>query len=138
MSDLVRLSFSIEKSLYQQLETLVKDAHYTNRSEFVRDMIREHLVARQWKEDEECLGTITLVYNHNLRQLGQKLTKVQHHHHDHVLVATHLHLSEDICAEVIMVRGKSSEIQHVADELRRQKGVLHAALSMSTTGGSIS
>jgi len=138
MSDLVRLSFSIERDLYEQLESLVKEAHYTNRSEFVRDMIREHLVARQWQRDEECLGTVTLIYHHSLRQLGQKLTKVQHHHHNRVLVATHVHLNEDLCAETIMIRGRASEIRHVADELRRQKGVLHAALSMSTTGTDIS
>jgi CopG family nickel-responsive transcriptional regulator len=128
------MSFSIEEPLYNQLETLVKEAKYTNRSEFVRDMIRDNLVERQWKHDRECLGTVTLVYNHNLRQLGEKLTKVQHHHHRQILAATHVHLDEELCAEVVIIKGKAREIQHVADELRQQKGVLHTTVSMSTTG----
>ena len=134
MSELIRMSFSIEEPLYNQLEKLVKEAKYTNRSEFVRDMIRDHLVERQWKQDGECLGTVTLVYNHNLRQLGEKLTKVQHHHHRHILATTHVHLDEELCAEVVIIKGKAHDIQHVADELRQQKGVLHATVSMSTTG----
>lgn len=137
MPKVVRLTFSIEEPLCKEFEELVKQGGYTNRSEFVRDMIREQLVSRQWKKDEEALGTVTLVYNHHLRRVGEKLTDVQHHHHEQVLAATHVHLSHDLCAEVIIIRGKASEIQHIADELRQQKGVLHAALSMSTTGEDI-
>jgi len=137
VSKVVRLTFSIEEPLYRQFAKLAQGGGYTNRSEFVRDMIREQLVRREWKSDKEALGTVTLVYNHRLRRLGEKLTDVQHHHHRHVLAATHVHLDDDLCAEVIMVRGKAGEIQHIADELRRQKGVLHAALSMSTTGKGI-
>ena len=134
MPELIRMSFSIEKPLYDKLDQLVKDASFTNRSEFVRGLIRDRLVAQQWKHDDECLGTVTLVYNHNLRSLGGKLTKVQHRHHQQILVATHVHLSEDICAEVVIVKGRASDIEHVANELRRQKGVLHATVSLSTTG----
>ncbi|MCY3021585.1 MAG: nickel-responsive transcriptional regulator NikR [Planctomycetota bacterium] len=137
MSEVVRLTFSIEKPLCAQLEKLIKESHYTNRSEFVRDMIREQIVSRQWKSDQEALGTVTLVYNHHLRRVGEKLTDVQHHHHEQVLAATHVHLSHDLCAEVIIIRGRAGEIRHIADELRQQKGVLHAALSMSTTGKGI-
>ena len=131
---LVRLTFSIEQPLYEKLEELVRQRRYTNRSEYVRDMIREQLVAREWKEDEEVLATVTLVYKHHLRRLGEKLTDLQHHHHKHVLAVTHVHLDRDLCAEAIIVRGRAGEIRRLADELRRQKGVLHAALSMSTTG----
>ena len=112
----------------------MQEKRYKNRSEFFRDMVREQLVSRQWKQDELALGTVTLVYNHHLRRVGEKLTDVQHHHHEQVLAATHVHLSHDLCAEVIIIRGRASEIQHIADELRQQKGVLHAALSMSTVG----
>lgn len=134
MTDLVRMSFSIEKPLSEKLEQLIRESRYTNRSEFVRDMIREQLVSKQWRADEEALGTVTLVYNHQLRHLGEKLTRVQHHHHEQVLAATHVHLDHDLCAEVIIIRGRASVIQHIANDLRQQKGVLHATLSMSTTG----
>jgi len=128
------MSFSIEESLYRRLSKLVKNAGYKNRSKYVRDLIRDRLVAGEWRADEVCLGTITLVYNHHLRRIGEKLTKVQHHHHDQVLAATHVHLDHDLCAEVVIVKGRASEIRHLADELKSQKGVLHATLSTSTTG----
>jgi CopG family transcriptional regulator, nickel-responsive regulator len=137
MSDLVRLSLAIEKPLFDRLEKLVKQSGYTNRSEFVRDMIRQRLVAGEWERDRQVLGTITLVYNHHQRQLSEKLIHLQHHHHDAVMVTTHIHLSEELCAEVIVVRGKASQVRELADLLRQQKGVLHAELSMSSTGASL-
>jgi CopG family transcriptional regulator, nickel-responsive regulator len=134
MSDLVRLSLSIEQPLFERLENLVKQSGYSNRSEYVRDMIRQRLVQGEWEKDRAVLGTITLVYNHHQRQLSEKLIHLQHHHHDAVMVTTHVHLSEELCAEVIVVRAKASEVRQLTDLLRQQKGVLHAELSMSSTG----
>lgn len=134
MSEIVRLSLSLEKPLLDRLEKLVKRSGYTNRSEFVRDMIRERLVEREWSEDQEVVGTITLVYDHHVTGLSDKLTDIQHHHHKVILTTTHVHLSHALCAEMILVRGRASEITRLADELRQKKGVLHAGLSTSTTG----
>jgi CopG family nickel-responsive transcriptional regulator len=134
MADVTRLSFSIERSLEEKLEELVVRNGYGNRSEFIRDLIRDRLVEREWTENGEAVGTITLVYNHHARGVGEKLTELQHHHHDVVLASTHVHLDHQLCAEVIICRGKSSDIQAIAARLRRQKGVLHGALSMSSTG----
>jgi len=134
MSDLERLSLSIEKPLLQELEKLVRRSRYTNRSEFVRDMIREQLVERQWEQDDEALGTITMVYKHDQRGLSDRLTTLQHDHHREILFTTHVHLDKHLCAEVILVRGRASRIRRVADDLRRQRGVLHAALAISSTG----
>jgi len=134
MSNLVRLSLSIEKPLLDRLEKMVQGGGYTNRSEFVRDMIRDLLVRQEWKRGEEVVGTINLIYNHHVRQLSEKLTHTQHHHHKSIMATTHIHLDEELCAETIMVRGKASEIKELADDLRKQKGVLHANLSASSTG----
>ncbi len=134
MTELTRLSLSIEKSLLEQLEKLRKDSKYANRSEFIRDMIREQLVERQWQEDRQSLGTITLLYNHHLHKLSEKLTDLQHDHHQSILVSTHVHLDKHLCAEVLLVKGRASRIRKLADLLRQQKGVLHAALSISSTG----
>lgn len=134
MSELVRMSFSIEKPLMERLEKMVRKSHYTNRSEFIRDMIRDRLVTEEWEKNEEALGTVTLIYNHEERQLGKKLTSIQHKHHSAVMVSTHLHLDEHLCAETIVIRGKASAIREVVDLLRQQKGVYHAALSLSSTG----
>ena len=137
MTELTRLSLSIEKSLLEQLEKLRKDSKYANRSEFIRDMIREQLVGRQWQEDRQSLGTITLLYNHHLHKLSEKLTDLQHEHHQSILVSTHVHLDKHLCAEVLLVKGRASRIRKLADLLRQQKGVLHAALSISSTGKSL-
>lgn len=137
MSELVRLSLSIEKPLFDRLEQLVRKAGYTNRSEFVRDLIRDRLVQREWDKDQQVLGTITLVYDHHARRLSERLIDLQHHRHDEVLVTTHVHLSHDLCAEIIVVRAKASQVRELADLLGKQKGVFHAELSMSSTGRSL-
>lgn len=134
MSDLVRVSFSIEKPLLDQLENMVSGSRYENRSEFIRDMIRDHLVEQHWEKNREALGTITVIYNHHSRELSKKLTELQHHHHTSVLATTHVHLDREVCGEMIMVRGLANEIREIADLIRKQKGVLHSALSMSSTG----
>jgi CopG family nickel-responsive transcriptional regulator len=135
MADLVRLSLSLPQPLLERLENLMQEQGYTNRSEFVRDMIRDHLVAHEWQSaQQETLGTVTLVYNHHIRQLSEKLIELQHHYYHAILAATHVHLDHNLCAEVILIRAPAAQIQQLADHLRQQKGVLHATLSISSTG----
>ncbi len=134
MSELVRLSLSLEQPLLDQLERLLEKQGYGNRSEFIRDLIRDRLVQEEWQDDDEVVGTITMVFDHHARQLQKKLTEAQHHHHKIVLAATHLHLTHELCLEVIMTRGRAVEIQHLTEHLRQQKGVLHVTLSMTSTG----
>ena len=134
MADLERVSFTIEKSLLGRLMRLMRKTKYRNRSEFIRDLVRSRLVEKEWQANEEALGTITLVYNHEQRELAQKLTATQHHHHDEVLATTHVHLNKHTCAEMIMVKGRANVIEHIAEELRKQKGVLHVSVSISSTG----
>ncbi len=137
MSDLVRLSVSIEKLLFKRLERLVRNSGYSNRSEFIRDLVRRELVEQQWEHNDEVVGTITLIYDHEVRQLSGKLTHLQHHHHDAVLATTHVHLDERLCAEMVLIRGQARTIRQLADQLGRQKGVLHATLSISSTGAEL-
>jgi CopG family nickel-responsive transcriptional regulator len=134
MPKLVRQSFSIESDLYREFRRLVRERGYANQSEFLRDLIRGALVEEEWTAGKEVLGTITIVYDHNRRELSQKLTRHQHAHHHAVLAATHVHLDHDLCAEAILMRGPAEQLRLLADRLRQQKGVLHAALALSTTG----
>ncbi len=134
MSELIRFSVSIEKALFDRMESLLDQGQYQNRSEFLRDLIRDRLVQRQWSNRQELLGTISLVYDHHVRGLSEKLTHQQHHFAGKVLATTHVHLDEHLCAEMIMVRGTGEEIQALADRLQREKGVLHAKLTAGTTG----
>ncbi len=138
MTSLERVSISIEKRLLTRLEKLIKSSRYTNRSEFIRDMIRSKLVEQDWaNERREVIGTITLIYDHHRRELSEKLTDIQHDHHDEVLASTHVHIAHDRCAEMIMVKGRVDRVRALADRLHREKGVLHAELSMSATGDSL-
>jgi CopG family transcriptional regulator, nickel-responsive regulator len=135
MSELVRISISLEAGLAEQLEMLAHASQYTNRSEFVRDLIRERVVEQEWADSGRAVvATITLVYDHHARELLDRLVEIQHRHAERILASTHVHLSHELCAEMIMVRGKAGQIRQLADEMRRERGVLHAALSMATTG----
>jgi len=137
MADLERLSFTIEKPLLGRLNQMMDKTGYENRSEFIRDMIRSRLVEEEWKAGEEALGSITLLFDHDVRELGHKLTAVQHHHHNAVLATTHIHLDARLCAEMIMVRGSAHTIEHMAETMRKEKGVYHVSVSMSSTGKSL-
>jgi CopG family nickel-responsive transcriptional regulator len=134
MSELERLSFTIEKSLLRKMEKLMRQGRYGNRSEFIRDLIRARLVEEEWKEDQEAVGTITIVFDHDVRQLSGKLTTLQHEHHHAIMATTHVHLDKHMCAEMIMTRGRPRVIEEIADQLRQQKGVYHASVSMSSAG----
>lgn len=134
MPGVERVSISLERSLLERLERLVREGHYANRSEFIRDMIRDRLVEREWRRGEEAVGTVTLIYNHHTRGLIEKLMRVQHDYHHVILATTHVHLDHDLCAETVVVKGQALQIKLLADLLRQQKGVLHASLSISSTG----
>ena len=126
MSHLVRISLSLEESLLEQLSWMVERDGYENRSEYIRDLIREQITRRQWISGEEVIGTLSLTYNHHQRGLTEKLVDLQHHCPVHVLASTHIHLSHEICAEMIMIRGRGDEIEKLAGSMKRLKGVLKA------------
>ena len=134
MSKLARLSFSIEEDLMRKMSRLMKRGRFNNRSEFIRDLIRSRLVELEWEKDAEAIGTITLVYDHDTRRLSDKLIQLQHKQHNAVLATTHVHLDNHLCAEMIMVKGRAHVIQDLSEVLGQQKGVLHASLSMISTG----
>jgi len=138
MSDLARVSLSLEESLLENLSKLVEENGYENRSEYIRDLIREQLTREEWKSGGEVIGTLTLIYNHHQRGVTEKLVDLQHHSGEHVLASTHVHLSHEICAEMIMLRGRGAGIVKLANAMKKLRGVLHAELAMSTTGEHIS
>ena len=106
-----------------------------NRSEFVRELLRDYLVNTAWSQsDTEMLGTVTILYNHHQRELCAKLTKVQHDSPVKILASTHVHLSHELCAEMIMAVGMPQALHDLHHQIRRVRGVLHAALSMSSSG----
>ena len=134
MSNVMRLSLSLERRLFDRLEKLVADSGYHSRSGFVRDLIRDCLVQREWRGNQVLLGTISLLYDHHKRGLSARLIHQQHHFSGAVLATTHVHLDERLCAEMIMVRGRGKDIKALVDRLRREEGVLHAKLATGSTG----
>ncbi len=134
MTNLVRFSVSIEKPLYNLMQKLVAKNRYANRSEFIRDLIRKRFVEEEWKSNEEAIGTVTLIFDHHKRQLSERLLDLQHDHHQNILATTHVHLDHDMCVETILVKGRAREIEKLTNLLRREKGILHASLSLGSTG----
>jgi CopG family nickel-responsive transcriptional regulator len=138
MSDLERVSISLDETLLKKLDGLSSMRGYENRSEFIRDMIREKLVENEWETSHATVvGTLTLIYDHHQRDLAGRLVDIQHNYHHIILATTHVHLNHDLCAEVIMMKGPPASIQKMSDALRRERGVLHGALSFSSTGQSL-
>ena len=135
MPKVTRFAVSLEEPLFHQLEKLVRRHTYSNRSEYIRDLVRSKIVEAQWSDKKgPVLGTLTLVYDHHAYQLSDKLVELQHRQHKMVLAVTHVHLDSQLCAEMIMLMGESSEIRKLADLVGQQKGVLHSTLSISSTG----
>jgi len=135
MSDLTRFGISIDDRLLKRFDDLIADKGYVNRSEAIRDLIRNALVEDAWaREDEETVGTVTLVYDHHTRDLADKLTEQQHSYHEAIISALHVHLDAHHCLEVVVVKGKAKSVKRLADELIGTKGVKHGKLVTSTTG----
>jgi CopG family nickel-responsive transcriptional regulator len=134
MSDIIRFGVSLEKKLLEKFDRLIKEKKYPNRSEAIRDLIRENLVKREWIEGKEVAGTITLVFDHHKKELMNTLTDIQHDFHTLIISSQHIHLDHDNCLEIIVVRGKPTEVRELTDKLRATKGVKYGALSIATTG----
>lgn len=133
-----RFGISMEEDLLKKLDSLIKKRGYATRSEALRDFAREQLVRQEWKDpDKMIIGTLTLVYDHHVRKLSDKLGDIQHHHHNRIIASTHVHLDAHKCAEIIILKGKASEVQELSDQLIAAKGVKHGKLSMSTTGSEV-
>ncbi len=136
MADLARFGVSIEQSLLERFDRLIADKGYVNRSEALRDLIRNALVEDQISRDATTatVGTVTLVYDHHTRDLADKLTEHQHSHHDAIISALHVHLDAHHCLEVVVVKGTAAEVTRLADELLGTKGVKHGKLVLTTAG----
>ena len=135
MADLVRFGVSIPDDLLGKFDQLISGKGYTNRSEAIRDLIRDRLVEDQWSESgHEVVGTVTVVYNHEQSDLAQKLTEIQHKKHDLIVSSVHVHLDHHNCLEVLIMRGVSAEVRKAGELLISTRGVKHGKITMTTTG----
>ena len=135
MAEITRFGISIDERLLHKFDALIDEKGYSNRSEAIRDLIRNALVEEEWaRENQEMVGTVSLVYDHHTRDLSDKLTEHQHSHHKEIISALHVHLDAHHCLEVVVIKGKAKKIKKLAEELIGTKGVKHGKLMTSTTG----
>ena len=135
MSNLVRFGVSIDETLIREFDELIERKGYKSRSEALRDMIRDLLVKTSWEEeDKEQVATLTLVYDHEVREVTEKLNDLQHEHHSQVISSIHVHLTRHHCLEVLVMKGSARDIREISDRLIATKGVRHGNLTMTTKG----
>jgi CopG family nickel-responsive transcriptional regulator len=135
MSNIIRFGVAMEKKLLASFDQLNSKKGYKNRSEALRDLIRDNLIEEDWKMGEkETVGTVTIAYSHSVRELTDILTELQHHYHTEIISSMHVHLDEHNCLEVLAVKGKPRHIKEIADKLIATKGVKHGKLVMTTKG----
>jgi CopG family nickel-responsive transcriptional regulator len=133
MNNTKRFGVSIESDLLEKFDGYIKSKNYNNRSEALRDLIRKEFVEEQWlKADKNAAGAIVLVFDHHKRELMDNLVDIQHEYHKVIISTQHIHLDSRMCLEVIVVRGKISEIYQLESKLKSIKGVKHISLSRST------
>lgn len=135
MDELVRFGISMKESLLDKFDDLIVNKGYSNRSEAIRDLIRNRLVENEWEDEKkEVAGTVTLIYDHHSSGLSDKLNTIQHDAHHLFLSTTHVHLDHHNCLEVLVVKGKAGEVRSVAERLIGVKGVKHGKLTITSTG----
>ncbi|BBL77095.1 nickel-responsive transcriptional regulator NikR [Methylomagnum ishizawai] len=129
-----RFTISLDDLLAQRFDALIQARGYANRSEAVRDMLRRELEAERQVSGQSlhCVASLSYVYNHHERRLAERLTEMQHHAHDLVLSAMHVHLDHEHCLEVLFLRGSTQAVRGFADRLAAECGVRHSALNLIT------
>jgi CopG family nickel-responsive transcriptional regulator len=138
MGKLMRIGVALDAGLLRKFDDLIHRRGYVNRSEAFRDLIRNELVEEAWKApDTGVVGSVTLVYDHHVRMLNDKLLDLQHDYHESILSTLHVHLDHDNCLEILVVKGKASKIQAIANTLISTKGVKHGRLTISSPGKDI-
>lgn len=135
MDTVERFGVSMNPQLLERFDQVIARKGYPSRSEAVRDIVRNYLIESDWEEsDSEVIGTVTIVYGHEVHDLADTLNDVQHENRAVIVCATHVHLDAHNCLETIVMRGSSSTVRGIADRLISTKGVKHGKLVCTTTG----
>lgn len=134
MGDLARIGVSLERDLLKWFDGAINKKNYDNRSEAIRDLIRDQMVAEEIDKDEVVVGTLTVVYDHHRPNLTEKLVEAQHRAGGKVLAATHVHLDHHNCLEVIIMKGRSGDPKDLANRILSLRGVKHGQLVITSTG----
>ncbi len=131
MSTLIRTGISLKQDLLEKFDLLIKQKGYANRSEAIRDLVRDHFVEEEVASNKIVVGTITLVYDHHQPKLSEQLVSAQHNYKGQVLATTHVHLDHHNCLEVIILKGHGTEVKKFSDKLLSLRGVKHGKLVLT-------
>ncbi len=134
MARAVRFTVSLEPELLDELDEFLRQRGYTNRSQGIRNIVRARFVQDEWERgDQPTAATVSLVYDHHQREILDRLASAQHEHLEKIVSSTHVHLDHDNCLEVLILRGKAGELREFGNRLIATRGVLHGAMTFSTT-----
>ena len=124
-----RVGISFEPELLESFDRMIKTKGYTNRSEAIRDLVRRALLEEQVRVGTgEVIGTLTYIYNHHEGDVNRRLMNLQHDHHTEILFTSHVHMSHDMCLEVLIVKGKAGNVTNLTDNIKAIKGVKHGEM----------
>lgn len=133
-----RIGISLEKELLAQFDALIRSKGYSNRSEAVRDLIRDRLVEQEWSAPKgEAVATVLLVYEHEGMDLSQRMTSLEHEEFHRIVASMHVHMDHDNCLEILVLRGPGREIQRLGERLISLRGVKQGRFIPGTTGDKI-
>ena len=132
----MRIGISLPENLLNKFDEIIMNRGYSSRSEGVRDAIRNYIVNFEWMSDVEGerVGVITILYDHSQRGLMDNLTEIQHEAGSIIQSSLHVHLDQDICLEVVVLRGDGPEVRKAAESMMALKGVKHVKLTTTSLG----
>jgi CopG family nickel-responsive transcriptional regulator len=127
-----RITFSLDETLIIEFDALIADRGYENRSEAMRDVLREFIETHRIREAKatHCVANVSYVYNHHERELATRLTELQHAHHDLTVSSMHTHIDHDNGMETLFLRGPTRAVQTCADQLLAERGVRHGVVNL--------
>jgi CopG family nickel-responsive transcriptional regulator len=127
-----RITVSLDESLISEFDALIAARGYANRSEAMRDVLREFVETNRLREAKatHCVANVSYVYNHHERELATRLTDLQHAHHDLTVSSMHTHIDHDNGMETLFLRGPTKAVQECADRLLAERGVRHGQVNM--------
>lgn len=135
MNNVIRFGVSIDEKLLKKFDVLISEKGYVNRSEAIRDLIRDLIVSEKTSDPKsDVIGTLTLIYSHDIREISDKLNDVQHNYYKNIVSTIHVHLDAHNCLEILILKGKSNIVKSISDHLLSIKNVKHGKLTITTTG----
>jgi len=133
MEVIKRFGVSIEENLLLKFDEFIRNKNYKNRSEAIRDLIREKFVSDEWEEsDKNAAGAVIMVYDHHTRELMDKIINIQHDYENIIISSQHIHMDHHNCMEIIILKGRIKIMFELQAKLKAIKGVKHSILAKST------